>query len=50
MRFSLTAFVTVFAALIVINYWLLARTARRGPEAVTLGDRPIDAPSPVVTF
>ncbi|GAA2285318.1 cytochrome ubiquinol oxidase subunit I [Nonomuraea roseoviolacea subsp. roseoviolacea] len=44
MRVSLTAFVTVFAALIVTNYLLLARAARRGPDAVTLGDRPLDAP------
>lgn len=49
-RFSLAAFVTVFAVLIVINYWLLARTARRGPDAVALGDRPLDAPSPALTF
>ena len=50
MRFSLTAFVTVFGVLILINYWLLARTARRGPDAVALGDRPIEAPSPALTF
>ncbi|MFI7445271.1 cytochrome ubiquinol oxidase subunit I [Nonomuraea indica] len=49
-RFSLAAFVTVFAVLIVVNTWLLARTARRGPDAVALGDRPIDAPSPALTF
>lgn len=49
-RFSLAAFVTVFAVLIVVNSWLLARTARRGPDAVALGDRPIDAPSPALTF
>ncbi|MEV0231065.1 cytochrome ubiquinol oxidase subunit I [Nonomuraea sp. NPDC050786] len=37
MRFSLTAFATVFAVLIAINYWLLARHARRGPAAAALG-------------
>ncbi|MFC4013253.1 cytochrome ubiquinol oxidase subunit I [Nonomuraea purpurea] len=51
MRISLTAFVTVFTALIITNYWLLARTARRGPDAVTLGaDRPLDTPVPAPTF
>ncbi|MFI7705890.1 cytochrome ubiquinol oxidase subunit I [Nonomuraea sp. NPDC049480] len=50
MRFSLTAFVAVFSVLILINYWLLARHARRGPGAVTLGDRPIDAPVTAPTF
>ncbi|WP_431932316.1 cytochrome ubiquinol oxidase subunit I [Nonomuraea jabiensis] len=37
MRFSITAFAAVFAMLIAINYWLLARQARRGPGAETLG-------------
>ncbi|MDR8414143.1 cytochrome ubiquinol oxidase subunit I [Nonomuraea sp. 3-1Str] len=50
MRLSLTAFVTVFAVLIATNYWLLARTARRGPDAVTLGDRPIESPAPALSF
>ncbi|GGO83311.1 cytochrome ubiquinol oxidase subunit I [Nonomuraea cavernae] len=50
MGFSFAAFVTVFAVLVSVNYWLLARAARRGPEAVTLGDRPVEAPSPVLTF
>ncbi|MCF6468624.1 cytochrome ubiquinol oxidase subunit I [Nonomuraea sp. MG754425] len=50
MLFSLTAFVTVFAVLIAINCWLLARHARRGPGAVALGDRPIEAPVPVPSF
>ncbi|MEV1004412.1 cytochrome ubiquinol oxidase subunit I [Nonomuraea sp. NPDC050202] len=50
MVFSLTAFVTVFAILIVVNYWLLARQARRGPGAVALGDRPVDAPVPAPSF
>ncbi|TMR90297.1 cytochrome ubiquinol oxidase subunit I [Nonomuraea basaltis] len=51
MRLSLSAFVAVFSVLILINYWLLARHARRGPGAVALGDRPIDTPSaPVLTF
>ncbi|MBB6545656.1 cytochrome ubiquinol oxidase subunit I [Nonomuraea rubra] len=50
MVFSLTAFVTVFAVLIAVNYWLLARQARRGPGAVALGDRPVDAPVPAPSF
>ncbi|NJP93713.1 cytochrome ubiquinol oxidase subunit I [Nonomuraea sp. FMUSA5-5] len=50
MVFSLAGFVTVFAALIVVNYWLLARQARRGPGAVALGDRPVDVPVPAPTF
>ncbi|GAA1691074.1 cytochrome ubiquinol oxidase subunit I [Nonomuraea maheshkhaliensis] len=50
MRFSLIAFCTVFGVLIAVNTWLLARHARRGPAAVTLGDRPIDAPVPVPSF
>ncbi|MFF0775802.1 cytochrome ubiquinol oxidase subunit I [Nonomuraea wenchangensis] len=50
-RVSLTAFIAVFAALIAINYWLLARHARRGPGAVALGDQPAEpAPAPVPTF
>ncbi|TDD20958.1 cytochrome ubiquinol oxidase subunit I [Nonomuraea diastatica] len=50
MRFSVVAFLTVFAVLIAVNYWLLARHARRGPDAVSLGDRPIEAPVPAPTF
>ncbi len=54
MRFSLIAFVGVFTVLTVINYWLLARAARRGPDAVTLGGgRPAETPErpdPVLTF
>jgi cytochrome d ubiquinol oxidase subunit I len=50
MRFSVVAFLTVFAVLIAVNYWLLARHARRGPDAVTLGDRPIETPVPAPTF
>jgi cytochrome d ubiquinol oxidase subunit I len=50
-RFSLTAFVTVFAVLILVNYWLLARTARKGPGEVALGDdRPAETPAPALTF
>jgi cytochrome bd ubiquinol oxidase subunit I len=40
MRASLLAFTALFAVLLVVNYWLLARFARRGPEAATLG-RPV---------
>ncbi|GAA4525344.1 MULTISPECIES: cytochrome ubiquinol oxidase subunit I [Nonomuraea] len=50
MRFSLIAFTAVFAALTVINSWLLARTARRGPAAVGLGARPAEKPEPVPAF
>ncbi|NRQ37262.1 cytochrome ubiquinol oxidase subunit I [Nonomuraea sp. NN258] len=50
MVFSFSAFSAVFAVLVAINYWLLARQARRGPGAVALGDRPIDAPALVPTF
>ncbi|MEV0384342.1 cytochrome ubiquinol oxidase subunit I [Nonomuraea sp. NPDC050643] len=50
MRFSLTAFVTVFAVLVAVNYWLLARHARRGPGEVALGGRPIEDPVPVPSF
>ncbi|TMR09544.1 cytochrome ubiquinol oxidase subunit I [Nonomuraea turkmeniaca] len=51
MRFSIIAFASVFSVLILINYWLLARHARRGPDAVALGDRPIDTPSaPALSF
>ncbi|MEU8400858.1 cytochrome ubiquinol oxidase subunit I [Nonomuraea sp. NPDC048892] len=50
LRFSLIAFCTVFGVLIAVNTWLLARHARRGPAAVALGDRPIDAPVPAPSF
>ncbi|TYB58871.1 cytochrome ubiquinol oxidase subunit I [Nonomuraea sp. PA05] len=50
MVFSLAAFVTVFTILIAVNYWLLARQARRGPGAVALGDRPVDTPVPAPSF
>nr|WP_084469679.1 cytochrome ubiquinol oxidase subunit I [Jiangella gansuensis] len=36
-RFSFATFVSVFAVLIAVNTWLLARQARRGPDAVALG-------------
>ncbi|MEU7000978.1 cytochrome ubiquinol oxidase subunit I [Nonomuraea sp. NPDC046570] len=36
---SLIVFCAVFGVLIVVNYWLLARQARRGPDEVALGDR-----------
>lgn len=41
--FSLAGFVAVFAVLILVNYWLLARTARRGPVTVALGEQPVPA-------
>ncbi|WOI62116.1 cytochrome ubiquinol oxidase subunit I [Streptomyces fradiae] len=37
MRFSLFVFTTLFAALVVLNAWLLVRHARRGPGDVALG-------------
>ncbi|MGW4475330.1 cytochrome ubiquinol oxidase subunit I [Nonomuraea sp. NPDC004354] len=50
-RVSLIAFSAVFGVLILVNYWLLARTARRGPDAVALGaERPIETPVPALTF
>jgi len=53
-RFSLIAFTAVFAVLVVINYWLLARTARRGPGEVSLGGAPRptvpERPDPALTF
>jgi cytochrome d ubiquinol oxidase subunit I len=49
-RLSLVALTGVFAVLVVINYWLLARTARtarRGPDGVALGgERRPGAPEP----
>jgi Cytochrome bd-type quinol oxidase, subunit 1 len=54
MRFSLFAFTGVFAVLVVINYWLLARAARRGPDGVALGaerrPRAPESSDPVLTF
>ncbi|GGM86139.1 cytochrome ubiquinol oxidase subunit I [Thermopolyspora flexuosa] len=53
-RFSLIAFTAVFAVLVVINYWLLARAARRGPGEVSLGGAPRptapERPDPALTF
>ncbi|URN12447.1 hypothetical protein LUW77_14500 [Streptomyces radiopugnans] len=37
MRVSLAVFTTLFALLLAVNWWLLLRTARRGPGAVALG-------------
>ncbi|MEQ4717477.1 cytochrome ubiquinol oxidase subunit I [Nonomuraea sp. B19D2] len=51
MRFSITAFATVFAVLIAINYWLLARHARRGPAAAALGaTAATPAPAPALSL
>jgi cytochrome d ubiquinol oxidase subunit I len=52
MRASLITFTTLFGVLILVNYAVLARHARRGPDAVALG-RPADTapePVPVATF
>lgn len=37
--FSFVAFSTVFALLVLINWWLIIRHARRHPSAVSLGSR-----------
>jgi cytochrome bd ubiquinol oxidase subunit I len=37
MRASLLTFTTVFGVLLAVTVWLMARHARRGPSAVTLG-------------
>jgi cytochrome d ubiquinol oxidase subunit I len=53
MRASLILFTSLFGVLIVVNYWLLARHAKRGPDEVALG-RPAaehkPEPVPVATF
>ncbi|GGS72230.1 cytochrome ubiquinol oxidase subunit I [Planobispora rosea] len=46
LRFSLTAFAVLFALLVAVNVWMLARNARRGPvTAPSLLDEPSDAPA-----
>ncbi|GAA2428057.1 cytochrome ubiquinol oxidase subunit I [Streptomyces macrosporus] len=55
MRTSLAVFVTLFALLLVVNWWLLLRTARRGPGDVALGrdERAPDgepSPDPVPSY
>ncbi|WP_166353969.1 cytochrome ubiquinol oxidase subunit I [Phytoactinopolyspora limicola] len=37
MRASLITFTTLFGVLVAVTIWLMARHARRGPDAVTLG-------------
>ncbi|MFF5207914.1 cytochrome ubiquinol oxidase subunit I [Streptosporangium sp. NPDC000396] len=50
-RFSLIAFASVFGLLIAINTWMLARNARRGPQAVVVGRASLPAePLPALTF
>jgi cytochrome d ubiquinol oxidase subunit I len=49
MRFSIIAFAAVFAVLITINYWLLARHARRGPGTESLG-APATPATPALSF
>jgi cytochrome d ubiquinol oxidase subunit I len=44
MRASVAAFILLFAVLLVINSWLLARFARRGADAAALG-RPVGEPA-----
>jgi cytochrome bd ubiquinol oxidase subunit I len=44
-RISFSAFTALFAVLIIVNYWLLARYARRGPDAARLG-APAGTPAP----
>ncbi|GAA0946864.1 cytochrome ubiquinol oxidase subunit I [Nonomuraea longicatena] len=52
MRISLGVFTGLFGVLIAVNYWLLARQARRGPDAVALGaaETPERLPAPAPTF
>ncbi|NDL56295.1 cytochrome ubiquinol oxidase subunit I [Phytoactinopolyspora mesophila] len=55
MRVSLLTFTTLFGVLVFVTIWLMARHARRGPGAVTLGSPATDgtAPEPsdaVLTF
>lgn len=42
---SFVAFTGLFAVLVAVNVWLLARFARRGPEAARLGAAPPPVPS-----
>jgi len=49
MWFSVIAFTCVFTVLVLVNFWLLARAARRGPGTESLGERPIE-PAPALTF
>ncbi|WP_067126040.1 cytochrome ubiquinol oxidase subunit I [Microtetraspora malaysiensis] len=50
-RLSLIAFGALFGVLIVLNTWLLARHARRGPDAVAIGRTSLPAePAPVIAF
>ncbi|MDN5860377.1 MAG: cytochrome ubiquinol oxidase subunit I, partial [Pseudonocardia sp.] len=48
MTASLAVFTALFGVLVVVNYWLLARYARRGPDAAALG-RPAAEPAPLPT-
>ncbi|MBB5907093.1 cytochrome ubiquinol oxidase subunit I [Actinoalloteichus hymeniacidonis] len=53
MRGSLIVFSVLFGLLVLVNYWLLARQAARGPDAVTLGSVPAETrrnPLPPATF
>ncbi|GAA2387381.1 cytochrome ubiquinol oxidase subunit I [Streptomyces glaucosporus] len=57
MRVSLAVFGTLFALLLAVNWWLLLRTARRGPEDVALGrderapdGEPSPGPDPVPSY
>ncbi|WP_067472814.1 cytochrome ubiquinol oxidase subunit I [Actinomadura hibisca] len=50
MAVSFTVFTVLMVVLLVVNVWLLARFARRGPEAVQLGAAPPVRPvEPVLT-
>ncbi|MER5887232.1 cytochrome ubiquinol oxidase subunit I [Streptomyces sp. NPDC001941] len=48
-RVSLVLFTVLFAVLAAVNYWLLARFARRGPDAAALG-RPSSESRPAAPF
>ncbi|MFI6942643.1 cytochrome ubiquinol oxidase subunit I [Streptomyces sp. NPDC050418] len=50
MRLSLIVFTTLFALLAVLNFWLIARHARRGPVETDLGLDEREADDPAVAL
>ncbi|WP_433246317.1 cytochrome ubiquinol oxidase subunit I [Streptosporangium sp. CA-135522] len=50
LRFSLVAFASLFGLLIAVNTWMLARSARRGPEEAAPGTALAAEPLPVLAF
>lgn len=47
--FSLVAFIALSVLLMAVNTWILARSARQGPEAPATGTAPAE-PLPVLAF